>query len=102
MEVEKVKITIDCEPTHTIPAEFIAMPFGRGAPIGLTADGTLYTGFSTESPGLESALLKSVDGDKTWEEKRLDWWDFFAQRLPLNALHFHFWNYRWAMRNGSA
>ena len=47
MEAEKVKITIDCEPTRTIPAGFIAMPFGRGAPIGRTADGTLYAGFST-------------------------------------------------------
>lgn len=53
------------------------MPFGRGAPIGRAGDGTLYAGFSTEGPGLESALLKSVDGGKTWEEKRLDWWEFF-------------------------
>jgi len=77
METRQLEITVDGEPTRTIPAEFIAVPFGRGAPIGRAGDGTLYAGFSTEGPGLESALLKSVDGGKTWEEKRLDWWEFF-------------------------
>ena len=51
IEAGQLEITIDDEPTRTIPAEFIAVPFGRGAPIGRTADGTLYAGFSTEGPG---------------------------------------------------
>ena len=57
MEAGKVEITIDGKPTRTIPAEFITVPFGRGAPIGRTADSTLYAGFSTEGPGPESTLL---------------------------------------------
>ena len=101
METAQIEISIDGDPTRTIAAEFIAVPFGRGAPIGRTEDGTLYAGFSSEGPGLESVLLKSVDGGKTWSEKRLDWWTFFDQSLELDSPRFHFWDYRWAMRNDS-
>ena len=42
----------------------------------MTAEGILYAGFATEGPGLESVLVSSSDGGRSWSGKRLDWWQF--------------------------
>lgn len=77
------------------------VPFGRGAPIGRTRDGTLYAAFSTEGPGLESILLSSSDEGRTWCQKRLDWWQFFDHNLARDSVRWLFFDYRWMLRSDS-
>lgn len=62
LEAGKINVTADGTVVRTVLAEFIPVPFGRGAPIGLANDGTLYAGSATEGPGLEIVLLTSRDG----------------------------------------
>jgi hypothetical protein len=78
LEAGEINVTVDGDALRTVPAEFIPIPFGRGAPIGMTDDRILYAGFATGGPGLESVLLASTDGGRSWSEKRLDWWQFFT------------------------
>ena len=99
LETGEIKIAVDGAQIRTIAAEFISLPFGRGAPIGRANDGSLYAGFSAEGPALESILVQSTDGGRTWTEQRLDWWTFFDQSLEHDSLRFHFWDFRWALRS---
>jgi hypothetical protein len=98
---EEIKVTADGKLVRAVPAEFIPVPFGRGSPIGTTGNGILYAAFATEGPGLESTLLSSTDGGRSWTEKRLDWWQFFNHTVGRDSLEFLFWDNRWAMRNQS-
>ncbi|MDE2962329.1 MAG: hypothetical protein OXU26_00300, partial [Acidobacteriota bacterium] len=50
----RIAVTVDGKRVRTVPAQFVVVPWGRGAPMGRTRDGVLYAGFSTEGPGLES------------------------------------------------
>lgn len=97
----EIRVTVDADVVRTLPAEFVAVPFGRGAPIGMTDGGTLYAGFSTEVPGIESILLASTDGGRTWSEKRLDWWQFLDHTAERDSPRTVFWENRWATRNDS-
>ena len=100
-EMKEIKVTADGQFVRAVPAEFIPVPLGRGSPIGMTGDGTLYAAFATEGPGLESTLLRSVDGGRSWSEKRLNWSQFFNHTVGRDSLEFRFWENRWAMRNQS-
>ena len=100
-EMAEIKVTADGQFVRAIPAEFIPVPLGRGSPIGITDDGALYAAFATEGHGLESALLHSTDGGRSWSEKRLDWWQFFNHTVGRDSLEFRFWENRWVMRNQS-
>ena len=100
-ETGEIKVTADGKFVRTVPAEFIPVPLGRGSPIGMTDNGTLYAAFATEGPGLESILLRSTDGGRSWSEKRLDWWQFFNHTVGRDSMEFLFWDNRWAMRNQS-
>ena len=97
----QVEVTVDGKRVRSIPAESVAVPFGRGAPIGMTDDGTLYAAFHTEGPALESELLASADGGRTWSHKRLDWWQFSQRADSHDSLAFLFWDNRWAITNDS-
>ena len=97
----QIEVTIDGEKVRAVPARFVEVPFGRGAPIGRTQDGVLYAGFSTEGPGLESILLASSDEGRTWRQKRLDWWQFFDQTLARDSSRWLFFDNRWALRSDS-
>ena len=101
LETGEIKVTTDGKFVRAIPAEFIPVPLGRGSPVGMTDDGALYAAFATEGPGLESTLLRSTDGGRSWSEKRLDWWQFFNHTVGRDSMEFHFWDNRWAMRNQS-
>ena len=101
LETVEIKVTTDGQFVRTVPAEFVPVPFGRGSPIGMTDEGTLYAAFATEGPGLESTLLRSTDGGRSWSEKRLDWWQFFDHTVGRDSMEFLFWDNRWAMRNQS-
>ena len=87
---EEIKVTADGKLVRAVPAEFIPVPFGRGSPIGTTSNGILYAAFATEGPGLESTLLSSTDGGRSWTEKRLDWWQFFNHTVGRDSLEFLF------------
>ena len=100
-ETSEIKVTADGKFVRAVPAEFIPVPLGRGSPIGMTDAGTLYAGFATEGPGLESTLLSSTDGGRSWSERRLNWWQFFNHTVERDSLEFLFWDNRWAMRNQS-
>ncbi len=97
----RIEVTVDGKGVRAVPAEFVEVPFGRGAPIGRTQDGTLYAGFSTEGPGLESVLLASSDEGRTWRQKRLDWWQFFDHTLARDSTRWLFFDYRWVLRSDS-
>ena len=101
LETGEIKVTTDGKFVRAIPAAFIPVPLGRGSPVGMTDDGALYAAFATEGPGLESTLLRSTDGGRSWSEKRLDWWQFFNHTVGRDSMEFHFWDNRWAMRNQS-
>ena len=101
MESGEIRVTIDGQDVRTIPAEVVPVPFGRGAPIGRTENGTLYAGFSTEGPGLESVLLCSTDEGRSWSEKRLDWRQFLDHTAARDSMEFLFWEKRWAMTSDS-
>ena len=100
-EIGEIKVTADGKFVRAIPAEFVPVPLGRGSPIGMTDDGVLYAAFATEGPGLESTLLRSTDGGRSWSEKWLDWWQFFNHTVGRDSMEFRFWDNRWAMRNQS-
>ena len=97
----QIAVTVNGERIRTVPAQFVVVPFGRGAPIGRTRDGVLYAGFSTEGPGLDSILLASSDEGRTWRQKRLDWWQFFDQTLARDSSRWLFFDNRWALRSDS-
>lgn len=97
----RIAVTVNGERIRTVPAQFVEVPFGRGAPMGRTRDGVLYAGFSTEGPGLESILLASGDEGRTWRQRRLDWWQFFDQALPRDSWPWLFFDNRWALRSDS-
>ena len=100
-EIGEIKVTTDGKCVRTIPAEFVPVPLGRGSPIGMTDSGILYAAFATEGPGLESTLLRSTNGGRSWTERRLDWWQFFNHAVGRDSPEFLFWDNRWAMRNQS-
>ena len=100
-ETGEIKVTADGKFVRAISAEFVPVLPGRGSPIGMTDNGTLYAAFATEGPGLESILLRSTDGGRSWSEKQLDWWQFFDHTVGRDSLEFRFWDNRWAMRNQS-
>ena len=58
-ELIDIRVTVDENEVKTITAESSPTPFGRGAPVGMTAEGILYAGLATEAPGLESVLVSS-------------------------------------------
>ncbi len=103
-ETGQIKVTVDGKSVRTVPAEFISVPFGRSAPIGMADDGAFYTGFATAGPGLESVLLASTDGGQSWSENWLDGGSFsttslsgtccillqLAERIPISCF-FGFW-----------
>ena len=97
----RIAVTVNGEKIRTVPAQFVVVPFGRGAPMGRTRDGVLYAGFSTEGPGLESILLASSDEGRTWRQKRLDWWQFFDHNLARDSSRWLFFDNRWALRSDS-
>lgn len=101
LQETRIVVTVNGERVRTVPAQFVVVPFGRGAPIGRTQDGVLYAGFSTEGPGLESILLASSDEGRTWRQRRLDWWQFFDQTLARDSLRWLFFDNRWALRSDS-
>ena len=98
MESINIQVTRQGECVKTIPADSVPTPFGRGAPIGMTEDGVLHAGFSTEGPGLESVLLTSSDGGKSWSGKRLDWWQFFDHKLDPESFQASFFVNRRSMQ----
>jgi len=95
----RLAVTVNGKRIRTVPAQFVVVPFGRGAPIGRTQDGVLYAGFSTEGPGLESILLASSDEGRTWRQRRLDWWQFFDHTLARDSWGWLFFDNRWALRS---
>lgn len=97
----RIAVTVNGKRVRTVPARFVQVPFGRGAPLGRTQDGVLYAGFSTEGPGLESILLSSSDEGRTWRQRRLDWWQFFDQTLARDSSRWLFFDNRWALRSDS-
>lgn len=97
----QIKVTVDGKEVRTLPAQLAAVPFGRGAPVGRTQDGTLYAGFHTEGPGLESVLLSSSNEGRTWRRRRLDWWQFFDHNLARDSMRWLFFDNRWALRSDS-
>ena len=98
-ETIKIEVTVDGTRVRSISAESVPVTFGRGAPIGATAGGTLYAAFATEGPGLESDLLASSDGGQSWSSKRLDWWQFFDRTLDPESSQARFFENRVSMRS---
>ena len=98
-ETIEIEVTVDGTRVRSISAESVPVPFGRGAPIGATADGTLYAAFATEGPGLESVRLASSDGGRSWSTKRLDWWQFFDHSLDPESSRARFFKNRQSMRS---
>ena len=116
IEPGKIDVTVDGKTVRSVPAEFVPVPFGRGAPIGRTPDGTLFAAFSTEGLALESVLLSSADDGRSWSERRLDWRQFSSPKLGFDVLFassspeppdeakmalYSFFEYRWAMSSDS-
>ena len=97
----ELQITLDGRPVRTLEAEQVQVPPGRGAPIGMTADGTLYAALAIEGPGLESVLLSSTDQGRSWAQQPLDWRQFADHTLAPDAPRAEFFKNRWAMRNDS-
>ena len=98
-ETIEIEVTVDGTRVRSISAESVPVTFGRGAPIGATAGGTLYAAFATEGPGLESDLLASSDGGRSWSSKRLDWWQFFDRTLDPESSQARFFENRVSMRS---
>ena len=95
----EIEVTVDGKRVRSVSAESVQVPFGRGAPIGATADGALYAAFATEGPGLESDLLASSDGGRSWSRRRLDWRQFFDHTLDPKSMQALFYRNRASMRS---
>ena len=76
-ETIEIEVTVDGTRVRSISAESVPVPFGRGG--GHRRDSRGH--HVREGPGLESVLLASSDGGRSWSTKRPDWWQFFDHSL---------------------